>query len=169
MEGTSDYFIRLLQRAIRYGASSFDVKPEAQADFDSRVCEFMKKTVWTGSCRSWCRFLFDTPTLSVHSTHVSKDKKTRDGKITALWPGSSLQYMQVLAEDRWEDYNWAYRGRRYDYWGNGFSWIEQPKSDKLGIQERKSKNEMVTIPNIDADLGFYITQQAPLPEADAED
>ncbi|KHN97490.1 monooxygenase [Metarhizium album ARSEF 1941] len=145
LEATSDYFIRLLQRAIRYGASSFDVKPEAQADFDSRVWEFMKKTVWTGSCRSWY-------------------KKTSRGKITALWPGSSLHYMQVLAEDRWEDYNWTYKGRRYDYWGNGFSWIEQPKSDKLGIQERKSRNDMVTIPNLDSDLGFYITPQAPLPE-----
>lgn len=145
LEGTSDYFIRLLQRLIRYGVSSFDVKLEAQADFDNRVCEFMKKTVWTGSCRSWY-------------------KKTSDGRVTALWPGSSLQYMQVLAEDRWEDYNWAYKGRRYDYWRDGFSWIEQPESDKLGIQERKSKNDMVTIPNIDADLGFYITQQAPLPE-----
>nr|AFO67568.1 putative FAD-containing monooxygenase [Epichloe inebrians] len=109
LEGTSDYFIRLLQRAIRFGALSFDVKAEAQADFDSRIHKFMENMAWTGSCRSWY-------------------KSGRDGKITALWPGSSLHYMQVLAEDRWEDYNWVYKRPRYDYWCNGLSWIEDPET-----------------------------------------
>nr|AET79193.1 putative FAD-containing monooxygenase [Claviceps paspali] len=145
LESTSDYFIRLLQRAIRFGASTFDVRPEAQADFDRRIHSFMGNMAWTGSCRSWY-------------------KSRRSGKVTALWPGSSLHYMQVLAEDRWEDYDWTYRRPRYEYWSKGLSWIEDPEGDRLGVQIQRSRETMTTIAGTDAHLAFYIKQTAPLPE-----
>jgi hypothetical protein len=55
LEATSDYFIRIMQRMIRNRAKSFDVRQEAQDDFNTHIQEFMKDMVWTGTCRSWCK------------------------------------------------------------------------------------------------------------------
>ncbi|KAH7362827.1 putative FAD-containing monooxygenase [Plectosphaerella cucumerina] len=88
LEATADYFVRLLRKMKRQGVSSFDVRAEAQADFDDHTREVMEEMVWTGRCNSWY--------------------KNSEGKIVALWPGSSLQYREVLAEDRWEDYEWRH-------------------------------------------------------------
>ncbi|KAK8913315.1 putative sterigmatocystin biosynthesis monooxygenase stcW [Metarhizium anisopliae] len=137
LEATSDYFIRLLQRMIRHGALSFDVHPGAQEDFDKHTKSFMKGMVWTGTCRSWF-------------------KRADDGKVTALWPGSSLHYMQCLAEDRWEDYEWRYDRERFAYWKNGFSWIERPGADQMGLQAQRSMEAMTTLPRSTSDLAFYI-------------
>jgi hypothetical protein len=91
-------------------------------------------------------------------------KKGVDGNVSALWPGSSLHYMQTLAEDRWNDYTWKYRGNRFDHWGSGFSWIEHPELDPLGIALADSRHNMRTVPHKGADLSFYLAEAAPLPQ-----
>lgn len=91
-------------------------------------------------------------------------KKGTDGKVTALWPGSSLHYMQCLAEDRWEDYEWRYERQRYSYWGKGFSWIERPGLDPLGLEAREYGRTMSTIADRESDLSFYLTKSEPLPK-----
>ncbi|OHE98473.1 hypothetical protein CORC01_06264 [Colletotrichum orchidophilum] len=144
IEATGDYFIRILSKVIRQRVKSFDVRPEAQSDFDRHTQEFMKHMVWTGTCRSWF-------------------KKGITGKVSALWPGSSLHYMQCLAEDRWEDYEWRYDRERYSYWRDGFSWIEQPEKDPLGIEQREYATCMTTIPHRSSDLSFYLQKAEPLP------
>lgn len=90
-------------------------------------------------------------------------KKGLDGKITALWPGSSLHYMQCLAEDRWEDYEWDYECNRFGYWRDGLSWIEKPSRDPLGIDERDFHQVMTTIPTRTSDLSFYLRDTESLP------
>lgn len=55
-----------------------------------------------------------------------------DGKITALWPGSTLHYIEALREIRFEDWEIAYEKgvNRYDYLGNGHSQTElDPSAD----------------------------------------
>lgn len=71
--------------------------------------------------------------------------------------------MQVLAENRWEDYEWEYEWERYAYWGSGFSWIEDPEGDPLGIDERESWKTTATIPHKDSDLSYYLWKSTPLP------
>ncbi|KAI8220717.1 FAD-binding monooxygenase moxY [Colletotrichum sp. SAR 10_86] len=145
IEATGDYFVRILTKMIRQRIKSFDVRIEAQTDFDNHTQEFMRQAVWTGTCRSWF-------------------KKDVNGKVSALWCGSSLHYMQSLAEDRWEDYEWRFDGNRYAYWGNGFSWIEQPALDPLGIEEREYSKTMTTIAQRSSDLSFYLGKADPLPK-----
>ncbi|KAK1659954.1 hypothetical protein BDP55DRAFT_732822 [Colletotrichum godetiae] len=144
IEATGDYFVRILSKVVRQRVKSFDVRPEAQSDFDKHTQEFMKHMVWTGTCRSWF-------------------KKGITGKVSALWPGSSLHYMQCLAEDRWEDYEWRYDRERYSYWREGFSWIEQPEKDPLGIEQREYATSMTTIANRSSDLSFYLQKAESLP------
>lgn len=124
VEGTADYFVRILKKMSDEQIHSFDVHLSAQTDFDRHTQEMMQYYVQTGSCQSWY--------------------KTKSGKITAVWPGSSLHYLQVLQSNRWEDYAWTYRGNRYAHWGRGVSEIE-----KLDESER--------------DLAYYITPQKNLP------
>jgi cation diffusion facilitator CzcD-associated flavoprotein CzcO len=142
LEATSDYITRLLRKIIRQRVKSFDIRSDVQADFDKHTQTFMKDMVWTGTCRSWF-------------------KNNKSGKITALWPGSSLHYMQTLAEDRWEDYNWDFHASRFDYLGRGFSWIEDPAGDLLG-REESEKWRMSTMPNKGSDLSYYLVDAVPL-------
>ncbi|KAM0282948.1 hypothetical protein ACHAQH_002759 [Verticillium albo-atrum] len=153
IEATSDYFIRLLRKMVRQQIKSFTVKPECQArmssqnvkpDFDLHTQTLMLDMVWTGTCRSWF-------------------KQGPRGKVTALWPGSSLHYLQVLAEDRWEEYHREYEGERYAYWANGVAWVEDPQSDPLGVDE-SDRWKMSTVPRPGADLAFYLVESEPLPK-----
>ncbi|ETS85617.1 hypothetical protein PFICI_03642 [Pestalotiopsis fici W106-1] len=144
LEATSDYFIRLISKFCREDVKAFDVTQEAQNDFSIHTQNYMKEMVWSGACRSWF-------------------KSEVDGHITALWPGSSLHYIQTLAEDRFSDYSWTYRRNRFDYWQNGFSWIEQPESDPLGLAIVKARCEMATLPREGADWSFWLTEAEALP------
>lgn len=114
LEATADYFIRLLRKMMKQKVSSFNIREDVQADFDSHTEDFMQRMVWTGSCRSWF--------------------KNSDGKITAIWPGSGLHYREFLQSDRWEDWEWKYARNRFQYWGLGFSSAETVgESDKRDL------------------------------------
>ncbi|KAJ6182618.1 hypothetical protein N7485_001260, partial [Penicillium canescens] len=160
LEATSDYFIRILRKVIRERVRSFEIRQEVEQDFDCHTVELMKDMVWTGSCRSWCK-LFNAPLLAVMVcvllSYVRCIVKPTNGKVTALYPGSSLHYMQTLSENRWEDYIWTYQGRtRFEYWGAGLSWIEAPERDPLGIAEREAFAQTTSVPKKGADRSFYI-------------
>jgi hypothetical protein len=101
--------------------------------------------------------------------HTHTVKRGIDGKVTALWPGSSLHYMQTLAENRWEDYSWDYAIERFSYWGSGISWIEDPSVDKLGAEERSSMLESTTVPVSSGDVSYYLWASEPLSSEAAGD
>ncbi|WQF88077.1 Putative flavin monooxygenase, FAD/NAD(P)-binding domain superfamily [Colletotrichum destructivum] len=151
LEATSDYFVRLLAEFCRKDVKSFDVTQTAQNDFSQHTSEYMKDMVWSGSCRSWF-------------------KSETTGRVSALWPGSSLQYIQVLAEDRFHDYAWSFKGNRFAHWNKGFSWIERPDLDPLGVAMAEARRSMNTLPYAGADLSFYLTEAKPLPvDTDVDD
>lgn len=92
-------------------------------------------------------------------------KAGTDGRVSALWPGSSLHYMQTLAESRWEDYEWRRSRGRFEYWRRGISWVEDPKADPLGLEQHKALLESSTIPQEGADLSYYLCRSEPLPRS----
>lgn len=126
LEATAEHFVRILGKKVRENVASFDVWPEVQEDFDRHTQDVMKNMVWTGTCRSWY-------------------KAGQNGKITALWPGSSLHYREVLAAGRFEDFQWKYHGNRFAYWKEGLSAMELHDDPKH------------------RDLSFYMLQQPNLP------
>lgn len=89
-------------------------------------------------------------------------KQGVEGKVTALWPGSSLHYMQTLAENRWEDYHWTYNDGRFAYWGQGISWVEDSSVDILGREERESLSNTTTIPLYSGDVSYYLWESDPV-------
>ena len=90
-------------------------------------------------------------------------KASITGRISALWPGSTLHYMQTLAENRWEDYNWQHSRDRFAYWANGVSWTEDRAADVLGFEEREGMENCRSVPKTDSDLSFYLYESTPLP------
>jgi len=85
---------------------SFTPKTVAVEDFTAYSDEFMKNTVWTENCSSWYK------------------GNSVTGRVSALWPGSTLHYMESLAVPRADDWDVVYHGNRFAWMGNGFSQIE---------------------------------------------
>ena len=76
---------------------------------------------------------------TVYSEECSSWYKTggKNGRVTALWPGSSLHAIEALKKPRWEDFEFTYVD------GNGFGWFGD------GWSERDRKN---------LDKAYYLKQ-----------
>ena len=66
----------------------------------------MKNTVWDQDCQSWFK------------------KHSVTARNTALWPGSTLHYLEAMSAVRYNDWNINYRGNRFSWLGNGYSQTE---------------------------------------------
>ncbi|KAL1964138.1 hypothetical protein VTN77DRAFT_7226 [Rasamsonia byssochlamydoides] len=67
-------------------------------DANSKHCQdVLRGTSFSDDCRSWY-------------------KNNETGKMYAVYPGSSLHYMEMLSNPRWEDYNIEY-GNKNNMWG----------------------------------------------------
>jgi cyclohexanone monooxygenase len=74
--------------------------------FPNRAYANLTAPVWSQGCTSWYK------------------NGTADGKVTALWPGSTLHYLEALDAPRYEDWDIERYGNRFDYLGNGHSSAE---------------------------------------------
>jgi hypothetical protein len=111
IEAQADYMLKLIDRYQTHNIRSFAPTQEAISDFIAHKDEFMLKSVWADPCRSWY-------------------KNRPDGPVTALWPGSTLHYIEALMELRMEDWNVKYSGNRFAWLGNGYSQTElDPTAD----------------------------------------
>jgi len=112
IEAQADYMCKLIDRFQTHNISAFAPRTEAIDDFIAFKDDFMKKTVWHDACRSWYKSLGS------------------DGPVTALWPGSTLHYIEALMELRLEDWHVEYNGNRFAWLGNGYSQTEvDPTAD----------------------------------------
>lgn len=88
-------------------------------DYNEHIQEFLKRTVWVGSCRSWYK------------------RGTVDGRVVGIYGGTSFHFTEALKCPRWEDYKFEYvpvgeaaskaRRNRFTYLGNGFTKREARK------------------------------------------
>jgi cation diffusion facilitator CzcD-associated flavoprotein CzcO len=70
---------------------------------------------------------------TVYSEECSSWYKTggKNGRVTALWPGSSLHATQVLEKPRWEDFDFTYAdGNEFGWFGDGWTERERKGLDK---------------------------------------
>ncbi|KAB8303281.1 hypothetical protein EYC80_004723 [Monilinia laxa] len=78
-------------------------KKQRVKDF-SKYCEaYFEKTIYLDKCKSWY-----------------KDPNT--GRVTGLWPGSTLHALEALRSPRWEDFEYEERDRGAGY-RNALSWL----------------------------------------------
>lgn len=105
IESQADWMCRLIDRFQTTTMSQFAPKEQAVREFIEYKDYFMNRTVWADPCRSWY-------------------KGRQDGRILALWPGSTLHYIECMRELRLDDFDVTYAGNRYAYLGNGYSQTE---------------------------------------------
>lgn len=106
IESQADWMCRLIDRFQTTTMTQFAPKAEAVREFIEYKDYFMNKTVWADPCRSWYK------------------GGNADGPILALWPGSTLHYIECMRELRLDDFNVKYAGNRFAYLGNGYSQTE---------------------------------------------
>lgn len=98
-----------------------EVSSAAQDDFNEHAQAFLATTVWAGPCTSWYK------------------QGTKDGKITAVYSGSTYHFLKALKDPRWEDYNFTYLpasgGNRFHYLGNGLTLGEAKGCGDMGITQ----------------------------------
>lgn len=127
VEAQADYMCKLIDRFQTHNISQFSPKAEAVADFIAYKDQFMTKTVWSDTCRSWYK------------------AAGPDGPVTALWPGSSLHYMEAMMEVRLDDWDVKYHGNRFAWLGNGYSRTElDPTADWAFYVREKDDDEPIS-------------------------
>ncbi|KAL3455502.1 hypothetical protein BJX64DRAFT_294964 [Aspergillus heterothallicus] len=111
IEWSAKYIYQALQKMQTCRIRTIDVKLDMQKSLNEYMQTVHQDLVWTGNCVSWY-----------------KDRKT--GRVTAVWPGSSVHYMEAIETPRWEDFVIEYCERNpYTFLGNGRSQREANGED----------------------------------------
>ncbi|KAJ5626335.1 hypothetical protein N7510_002644 [Penicillium lagena] len=110
MQLTAIYIYKAITKIQSESIRTIEISEEATHDFNEHCQEFLKRTVWTSGCRSWYK------------------KGTVDGRIVAIYGGTTYHWMEVVKNPRWEDWKIEYRQsegggprNRFAYLGNGFT------------------------------------------------
>ncbi|KAI9786495.1 MAG: hypothetical protein M1839_006955 [Geoglossum umbratile] len=112
VEAQADYILKLLDRyQTDFSLLSFSPSPVAVSSFLAHKDRVLATSVFAAPCRSW------------YKNH------TADGPIAALWPGSTLHYIEALQEVRYDDWVFTRRSEegpgRWCWLGNGYSRTEK--------------------------------------------
>ena len=87
IECQADYMMTLIDRWQTENIQSFAPKMDAVEDFVAHTDQFMTQTIWQEDCRSWYK------------------NNSASARVSALWPGSTLHYIEALGETRYEDWD----------------------------------------------------------------
>jgi hypothetical protein len=120
MEQVHTYVAEILSR-MSYDNIGLVEPKESQVKKFTRFCDkYFERTVYSAECTSWYK---SAP------PGASPDERKK-GRVTALWPGSSLHALKALRKVRWEDYNLhPYDGNEFGWFGNG--WILDEKKQRI--------------------------------------
>ena len=128
IEAQADWMCKLIDRYQTTNLARFAPKEEAVRDFIEYKDWFMKQTVWNDPCRSWY-------------------KSGPDGPVLALWPGSTLHYLEFMRDVRFDDFELTHAGsNRFFFLGNGYSQTELDDTADWGyyIRERDDDAPLTT-------------------------
>ncbi|KAJ5698972.1 hypothetical protein N7462_000977 [Penicillium macrosclerotiorum] len=114
IEKSIEYMTECIRKMQRDSICAMTVKSDAVKRFTRYCDEYFATTVFGTKCHSWYK------------------GGTEDGRIVALWPGSSLHAMKVFSNPRWEDFEYEYVNDNPSGWfGDG--WTENEKHNKIHV------------------------------------
>ncbi|SJL08669.1 related to monooxigenase [Armillaria ostoyae] len=112
-EAQADFVVACLSKLQKQDIKTMEVNKDAQDEYNIQQEAVMKDLVFTEPCSSWY-----------------KGGKV-DGEPDAIYAGSTLQFMEMLASPRWEDWTFVPLHRnRFSYLGNGTSTVEATGGDR---------------------------------------
>jgi hypothetical protein len=85
------YALQLIRKLQTENIRSIAPRQDVTDAFNDHVQEWIRHTVWVEDCRSWY-------------------KNNETGRVNAVWPGSSLHYMEAISSPRYEDFDITYLG-----------------------------------------------------------
>ncbi|KAJ5477649.1 hypothetical protein N7530_003158 [Penicillium desertorum] len=120
MEQVHSYVAEIMSRMAYDNIGLVEAK-KSQVENFTRFCEkYFERTVYSAECASWYK----------SSPPGSSPEERKKGRVTALWPGSSLHALKALKKVRWEDYDLhPYDGNEFGWFGNG--WIVDEKKPQI--------------------------------------
>ncbi|KAJ9612026.1 hypothetical protein H2200_003621 [Cladophialophora chaetospira] len=87
----SYYAMQMIKKIQSEYIASIAPKQDVTDAFNEHCQEWVKHTVWVEECRSWY-------------------KNNETGRVNAVWPGSSLHYVEAIRVPRYEDFDIEYLG-----------------------------------------------------------
>lgn len=100
----SEYVVKFIRKIQTENIRSIAPRQDVTDEFNEHCQEWVRHTVWTEDCRSWYR-------------------NNETGRVNAVWPGSSLHYIEAIENPRYEDFEIEYLGaserNRWAYLGLG--------------------------------------------------
>ncbi|KXG48029.1 FAD-dependent pyridine nucleotide-disulfide oxidoreductase [Penicillium griseofulvum] len=135
MEQVHTYVAEIVSR-MAYDNIGLVEPKESQVQNFTRFCDkYFERTVYSAECASWYK----------SSPPGSSLEERKRGRVTALWPGSSLHALKTLKKVRWEDYNiQSYDGNDFGWFGNGWVLDElKPQIDSAALIDYLDRTEFV--------------------------
>ncbi|KAJ4516740.1 hypothetical protein HRR88_007892 [Exophiala dermatitidis] len=87
----SQYAMQMIKKIQTEYIRSIAPKQDVTDAFNEHCQEWVRHTVWVDECRSWY-------------------KNNETGRVNAVWPGSSLHYIEAIRQPRYEDFEISYLG-----------------------------------------------------------
>jgi hydroxyversicolorone monooxygenase len=87
----SYYALQIIRKLQTEYICSIAPKQDITDSFNEHCQEWIRHTVWVEDCRSWY-------------------KNNETGRVNAVWPGSSLHYIEAIRHPRYEDFDITYLG-----------------------------------------------------------
>ena len=110
IEYICEYFAKCLQKMSTQNILTMEPKKSAIDHFTSFCEAYHKRTVFGEECMSWYKTAPENATL----------EERKRGRVTAIWPGSSLHACKVFQTPRFEDYEIQFVDSNvFGWFGNG--------------------------------------------------
>lgn len=90
---SAEYMVQWILKMAKEDIASIAPKSEVVDELNAYADEIMQTLVWSGGCQSWYK------------------NNRIDGKVTAVWAGSVLGYMEMIERIRPEDFEVRYRSK----------------------------------------------------------
>lgn len=115
---TAVYIFKWIDKLQTERIRSFEVRQDANEEYNQHIQAYLQRTVWTRNCRSWYK------------------NGTIDGPVIAVYGGTSFHFMEALKNPRWEDFHITQEAgaNRYVYLGNGFT-LKETRGQSVGITQ----------------------------------
>lgn len=119
MEQIHVYVAEILSRMAYDNIGLVEPKRSQVEHFTDFADRYFERTVYSEECISWYK----------HSSPGASLAEQKRGRVTALWPGSSLHALKALEKVRWEDFETKpYDGNDFGWFGNGWTEGERAKN-----------------------------------------
>ena len=113
LERMASYIAKAVEKMQLENIKTMAPLPRAVQAFGNFCDEYFTKTVFGEECASWYK------------------TGGKNGRVTALWPGSSLHAVKALENPRWEDYEYTYAdGNHFGWFGDGWSERDRKELDR---------------------------------------